>query len=43
VTVAAIGEIAGLGRALPDHRALAAIRLVTGIAAATLNSAIAVS
>src|SRR5689334_24469955 len=29
VAVAAIGEITGLGRMIPDHRALAAIRLVT--------------
>src|ERR1700749_5221249 len=29
VTVAAIGEIPGLGRMLPDHRPLAAIGLVT--------------
>src|SRR6516164_6655436 len=29
VTVAAIGEIPGLGRMLPDHRSLSAIGLVT--------------
>ena len=29
VAVAAIGEIAGLGRMLPDHRPLSAVGLIT--------------